>query len=144
MTLYKHYLCSLIHKKNRDDKRHIYLMGDKLEVVTNNFSVRKIIQGIKIKDTEDGKIIESSFQLNNSYHYLPDKKYVNMFDIIDAIKIRDCVISNVSVDVSISIKQKLNLDKLNLDDFDIIDINQCNDFIPRTIVMKHLESFMVR
>ena len=67
-----------------------------------------------------------------------------MFDIIEAIKIRDCVISNVSVDVSISIKQKLNLDKLNLDDFDIIDINQCNDFIPRTNVMKHLESFMVR
>ena len=92
MTNCKYYLCSLIHRKNRDDNRHIYLLYDKLEVVNEEFSIRKINRGITIKDTDNGKMIESSFQLNNSYHYLPDVEYRSMTDIVDAIIHRDYVI----------------------------------------------------
>ena len=67
MTCCKHYLCSLINRKNRDDNRHIYLVYNKLEVVNESFSIKKYIRGITIKDSEKKTTIESSFQLNNSY-----------------------------------------------------------------------------
>ena len=150
MTCCKYYLCSLIHRKNRDDNRHIYLLYDKLEVVNQEFSIRKIVRGITIKDTDNGKIIESSFQINNSYHYLPDVEYRTMDDIIEAIKHRDYVlydiISNMDDDIhKAQLKKKLNLDNINLDDFEIKDITVDNvEYLPKTIVFKTLETFGVR
>ncbi len=150
MTCCKYYLCSLIHRKNRDDNLHIYLLYDKLEVVNQEFSLSKIIRGIKIIDTEKGKIIESSFQINNSYHYLPDVEYRTMDDIIEAIKHRDYVlydiISNMDDDIhKAQLKKKLNLDNINLDDFEIKDITVDNlEYLPKTIAFKTLETFGVR
>ena len=153
MTSCKYYLCSLIHKKNRDDNRHIYLLYDKLEVVNEEFSIRKIVGGITIKDTDNGKTIESSFQLNNSYHYLPDVEYRTMTDIVDAIIRRDYVICDIikniekeGDDISTSkLKKKLNLENIELDDFDIKDITLDNiDYLPKTIAIKRLETFGVR
>lgn len=151
MTSCKYYLCSLIHRKNRDDNRHIYLLYDKLEVVNEEFSIRKIIRGITIKDTDNGKMIESSFQLNNSYHYLPDLEYRSMTDIVDAIIHRDCVICGIikniegdDIDASI-LKKKLNLENIDLADFEIKDITLDNiDYLPRTIAIKRLETLGVR
>lgn len=152
MTSCKYYLCSLIHRKNRDDNRHIYLLYDKLEVVNEEWSIRKIIRGITIKDTDNGKMIESSFQLNNSYHYLPDVEYRTMTDIVDAIIHRDYVICGIiknieegdDIDTS-KLKKKLNLENIDLDDFDIKDITLDNiDYLPKTIAIKRLETFGVR
>ena len=153
MTSCKYYLCSLIHGKNRDDNRHIYLFDDKLEVVNEEFSIRKIIQGITIKDTDNGKMIESSFQLNNSYHYLPDVEYRTMTDIVDAIIQRDYVICGIIKNIeeegddidTCKLKKKLNLENIDLDDFDIKDITLDNiDYLPKTITIKRLETFGVR
>jgi hypothetical protein len=122
-----------------------------LEVVNEEFSIRKIIRGITIKDTDTGKMIESSFQLNNSYHYLPDVEYRSMTDIVDAIIHRDYVICGIikniegdDIDTS-KLKKKLNLENIDLDDFDIKDITLDNiDYLPKTIAIKRLETFGVR
>jgi hypothetical protein len=123
---------------------------DKLEVVNQEFSIKKIVRGITIKDTDNGKIIESSFQIDNSYHYLPDVEYRVMTDIIEAIKHRDYVLCDIinNMDDNIhkaKLQKKLNLDKINLDEFEIKDITSDNvDYLPKTIAVKTLETFGVR
>ena len=110
--------------------------------MNEEFSIRKIIRGITIKDTDNGKMIESSFQLNNSYHYLPDVEYRSMTDIVDAIIHRDYVICGIIENIekegddnsTSKLKKKLNLENIELDDFDIKDITLDNiDYLPKTI-----------
>lgn len=74
-----------------------------------------------------------------------------MTDIVDAIIHRDYVIFGIiknieeGDDISTSKQKKLNLENIDLEDFDIKDITLDNiDYLPKTIAIKRLETFRVR